>query len=44
MYETCQELIRRQPNKPERNYIELTPGMAVWSSTGKIHLGNQPQL
>ena len=30
MYETCQELIRRQPNKPERNYIELTPGMAVW--------------
>ena len=30
MYETCQELIRRQPNKPEKNYIELTPGMAVW--------------
>ena len=30
MYETCQELIRRQPNKPERNYIELTPGMAIW--------------
>ena len=30
MYETCQELIRRQPNKSERNYIELTPGMAVW--------------
>ena len=30
MYESCQELIRRQPNKPERNYIELTPGMAVW--------------
>ena len=30
MYETCQELIRRQPNRPERNYIELTPGMAVW--------------
>ena len=30
MYETCQELIRRQPNNPERNYIELTPGMAVW--------------
>ena len=30
MYETHQELIRRQPNKPERNYIELTPGMAVW--------------
>ena len=30
MCETHQELIRRQPNKPERNYIELTPGMAVW--------------
>ena len=30
MYETHQELIRRQPNKPERNYIELTPDMAVW--------------
>ena len=30
MYETHQELIRRQPNKLERNYIELTPGMAVW--------------
>ena len=24
MYESHQELIRRQPNKPERNYIELT--------------------
>ena len=30
MYETCQEILRRQPNQPERNYIELTPGMAVW--------------
>ena len=30
MYETCQELIRRQTNRLERNYIELTPGMAVW--------------
>ena len=30
MYETYQELIKRQQNKPERNYIELTPGMAVW--------------
>ena len=29
MYETHQELIRRQ-QKPERNYIELTPGMPVW--------------
>ena len=30
MYETCQKLIRRQQNKPEKNYIELTPGMPVW--------------
>ena len=30
MYETCQELIRKQQNKLEKNYIELTPGMAVW--------------
>ena len=35
MYETHQELIRRQPNKPERNYIELTPGMAVWVQHGQ---------
>ena len=30
MYETHQELIRRQQNKPEKNYIELTAGMPVW--------------
>ena len=30
MYDTHQELIRRQQNKPEKNYIELTPGMPVW--------------
>ena len=30
MYETHKELIRRQQNKPEKNYIELTPGMPVW--------------
>ena len=30
MYETHQELIRRQQNKPEKNYIKLTPGMPVW--------------
>ena len=29
MYETHQELIRRQQHKPEKNYIEITPGMAV---------------
>ena len=30
MYDTCQEILRRQPVQPERSYIELTPGMAVW--------------
>ena len=30
MYETHQELIRRQQHKLEKNYIKLTPGMAVW--------------
>ena len=30
MYETCQELIRRQQNKPEKNYIELIPGTPLW--------------
>ena len=30
MYETHQELIRRQQNKPEKNYIELTPSVPVW--------------
>ena len=30
MCETCQELIKRQQNKSEKNYIEHTPGMAVW--------------
>ena len=30
MYETHQELIRRQQSKLEKNYIELTPGMPVW--------------
>ena len=29
MYETHQELIRRQQNKPEKSYIELTPGTPV---------------
>ena len=29
MYGSHQELIRRQQNKPEKNYIELTPGMPV---------------
>ena len=30
MYETHQELIRRQQNKLQKNYIELTPGTPVW--------------
>ena len=30
MYETHQELIKRQQNKLEKNYIELTPGTPVW--------------
>ena len=30
MYQTHQELIRRQQNKPEKSYIELTPGTLVW--------------
>ena len=30
IYETHQELIRRQQNKPEKNYIELTPGTPEW--------------
>ena len=30
MYNTHQEILRRQPDRPERSYIELTPGMAVW--------------
>ena len=30
MYQTHQELIRRQQNKPEKSYIELTPGTPVW--------------
>ena len=34
MYETCQELIRRQQNKPEKSYIELTPGIPVWVQHG----------
>ena len=30
MYQTHQELIRRQQNKPEKSYIELTLGTPVW--------------
>ena len=30
MHQTHQELIKRQGNRPERNYIELTPGTLFW--------------
>ena len=30
MHQTQQELMRRQGNKPEKSYIELTPGIPVW--------------
>ena len=30
MYQTQQKLIKRQGNKPEKSYIELTPGTPVW--------------
>ena len=29
-YKTLQELMKRQGNKPEKSYIELTPGTPVW--------------
>ena len=30
MHQTCQELIKRKANRPERNYIKLVPGTPVW--------------
>ena len=30
MYQTQQELMKRQGNKPEQSYIELTPGTRFW--------------
>ena len=30
MYQTQQELIKRQQNKPEKSYIECIPGTPVW--------------
>ena len=30
MHQTCQELIQRQGNKPERKYQELLAGTPVW--------------
>ena len=39
MYQTHKELIRRQQNKPEKSYIELTPGTPVWVQQTKYILG-----
>ena len=36
MYQTHQGLIRRQQNKPEKSYIELTPGTLVWVQHSQI--------
>ena len=30
MYQTLQELVKKQGNKLEKNYIKLTPGTPVW--------------
>ena len=30
MYQTRQELMKRQGNKPEKSYIKLAPGTPVW--------------
>ena len=39
MYQTRQELIKRQGNKPEKSYIELTPGTPVCTIfTQSFHL------
>ena len=42
MYETHQELIRRQQNKLEKSYTDQVHLFGF--NTGKIHLGNQLQL
>ena len=36
MHQTCQELIKRQGNKPERKYQELLPGTPVWVQHSQI--------
>ena len=37
MYQTRQELMKRQGNKPEKSYIELTPGTPVWVQHRQIN-------
>ena len=43
MHQTHQELIRRQGNKPEREYQELPPVHQFECSTGRMPHGNQQQ-
>ena len=43
IYETCQELIRRQQNKPEKNSMNSLQAHQYGLNTDKIHLGNQLQ-
>ena len=43
MYQTCQELIKRQGNKPEKSYIELVLVHQFGFSTGRMLHGNQQQ-
>ena len=39
MHQTCQELIRRQRNKPEREYQESLPGTPVWVRQAECYIG-----
>ena len=39
MYETHQELIRRQQTRPVKSYIEFTPGTPVWVQHRQYILG-----
>ena len=39
MHQTCQELIKRQGNKPERNYTEILPGTPVWVQLAECYMG-----
>ena len=42
-HQTCKELIKRQGNKPERNYTELPQVHQFGFSTGRMLHGNQQQ-
>ena len=43
IHHTCQEHIKRQGSRPERNYIELTQVHQFGFSTGRMLHGNQQQ-